>query len=193
MEQNLNISLEMDSDIVYRLLTIAKEKEKTLSALVNEISYQYLLERNKHSIPDLELAPEEQGRAWLDERSEKEGRERRQLPRQQVNIPALLKIDYQQGEINSLLGETQDISASGINLKTSAASAQNLSTADKDLKFRVAFRLPNEANDIVLICKPHRMEISEGSVQIGASFEDVSYYDLVKLYSSFGWQKPPSI
>lgn len=172
MENRLTVSLSLEADIVEKLRKAADEESVSVSDLVNGIAARFLEEKQKKITPS--------------------GRDRRTFPRKTVHLAAVLELgDRGQGKTR-IKGETQDISAGGIRVATRDAAKEDFLSGEGGNDFKVAMKLPDTDDDIVLNCSPTRIMKMDGTVQICASFDGMDYYELVKLFQYCGWKQPVS-
>ncbi len=159
MSKDITICFRTSTEIRNSLQKVADAERQTMSAIIDNMLYQYLSE--KKALQDIE-------------------RERRQYIRKPVSLPALV---MDQNEENRALqtGKVLDISLGGLLISIPKGGKLEVSASGETNEFTIIFTLPEAMQPINVKCKPQRTFESEGDVQIGANFVDSDFHSYQTL------------
>ncbi len=158
MKKDITICFRTSDELRSSLEKVAKEGRRSLSAMIENILYDYLKEKR--------IAP------TMDS-------EKRRFFRKEVSLPAFV---YESGAEarDAQAGIIVDISLGGLRISVPKDAKIEI-TESSEKQLELLFTLPNEKTPIQMKCKPARVKDSNGDLEVGASFIDSDFKSYQKL------------
>ncbi len=162
MNKDITICFRTDTEIRNSLKRVAEAERQTISAIIENILYQYLKE--KKVIQDLD-------------------KERRQYNRKPVSLPAFI-MDKNSTTKGFKTGKVLDISLGGIQLCIPRGVKMEVCTDSETNEFHIVFTLPDATQPINVTCKSQRVFECGEDMHVGAAFVDSDFqsYQTLQKY-----------
>ncbi|MDP1990632.1 MAG: PilZ domain-containing protein [Syntrophales bacterium] len=160
MKKNSLICFRASKDLHISLARIAKEDQRSVSAMIEMILTNHLKERK--SIPaDI--------------------KEQRQYPRKAISVPSIIN-QTDNGQIG--MGSISEISLSGVRILIPKDFQNNVQIEAQGSKFDIVFNLPMENKPIKLSCESKSVSEAEDCIHVGAAFIDAGFqsYKTLQTY-----------
>lgn len=159
MKKNSLICFRASKDLHQSLAQIAKEDQRSVSAIIEMVLTNHLKERK--SIPaDI--------------------KEQRQYPRKAISVPTIIN-QMDNGRIG--MGSISEISLSGVRILIPKDFQNNIQIDTQGSKFEIVFNLPTENKPIKLSCESRRVSDTEDCIHVGAAFIDAGFQNYKTLQS----------
>jgi hypothetical protein len=154
MSKDVTICFRTSNEIRNSLQKVADEERQTMSAVIDNMLYQYL--SVKKVLQNI-------------------AQERRQYSRKPVSLPALV---MDKAEENKALqtGKVLDISLGGLLISIPRGVKLEDSASSETNECNIIFTLPEALQPITVKCKTQRIFDSGDDVQIGAEFVDSDFH-----------------
>ena len=159
MKKNSLICFRASKDLHQSLAQIAKEDQRSVSAIIEMVLANHLKERK--SIPV-------------------DRREQRQYPRKAISVPTIIN-QMDNGRIG--MGSISEISLSGVRILIPKDFQNNIQINTEGSKFEIVFNLPSENKPIRLSCESKRVTDAEECIHVGAAFIDAGFQNYKTLQS----------
>ena len=160
MRKDSLICFRVSKDLHQSLARIAKEDQRSVSAMIEMILTNHLKERK--SIPA-------------------DKKEQRQYPRKAISVPSIIN-QTDNGQIG--MGSISEISLSGVSILIPKEFQNNIQIHPQGSKFEIVFNLPTENKPIKLSCESKRVSEAEDCIHVGAAFIDGGFqsYKTLQTY-----------
>ncbi|PKN70768.1 MAG: hypothetical protein CVU54_03795 [Deltaproteobacteria bacterium HGW-Deltaproteobacteria-12] len=160
MSKDVTICFRTSAEIRNSLQKVADAERQTMSAVIDNMLYQYL--SVKKVLQNIE-------------------KERRQYIRRPVSLPALV-MDKNDEENKALqTGKVLDISLGGLLISIPRGYKLDVAEDSETNECDIIFTLPEALQPITMKCKTQRKFESEKDVQIGAEFVDSDFHSYQTL------------
>ena len=158
MKKDITICFRTTDELRGSLDKVAKEGRRSLSAMIENILYDYLKEKRVSLAMD---------------------KEKRRYFRKEVSLPAFV---YEAGSEakEAEAGIIGNISLGGLRISVPKECKINITESD-DKELDLLFTLPNEKTPITMKCKPARVNDGDCDLEVGARFVDSDFRSYQKL------------
>jgi hypothetical protein len=157
MKKDCLICFRSSKDLHEALIQIAKEDQRSVSAMIEMILTNHLKERK--SIPA-------------------DKKEQRQYPRKAITVPTIIN-QTENGQMG--MGSISEISLSGVRILIPKELQNNIQINAQGTKFEIIFNLPKENKPIKFSCESKRVIDDEDCIHVGASFIDAGFQNYKTL------------
>jgi hypothetical protein len=159
MKKNSLICFRASKDLHISLARIAKEDQRSVSAIIEMVLTNHLKERKSISA---------------------DMKEQRQYPRKAISVPTIIN-QLDNGRIG--MGSISEISLSGVRILIPKDFQNNIQIDTQGSKFEIVFNLPTENKPIRLSCESKRVTDAEECIHVGAAFIDAGFQNYKTLQS----------
>ncbi len=149
MGKDTEICFSTGSDVRGKLDQIAREKDVSLSSLVEGVVLEFIDKRK---------------------RGASKGEEKREFPRKPDGIPVIVQMHLDSKESHYHTGTIMDISFGGVRISLPRQEKIEMKFINDAPELEILFKLPDGPHTATFICKPCRIAPSEKDIQVGARF-----------------------
>jgi hypothetical protein len=157
MKKDSLICFRASTDLHKSLVQVAKENQRSVSAMIEMVLTNHLRERK--SFPA-------------------DKKEQRQYPRKTISVPTIIN-QIDNGQIG--MGSISEISLTGVRILIPKDFQNNIQINTHGSKFEIVFNLPTVNKPIKLSCESKRISDAEDCVHVGAAFIDAGFQNYKTL------------